>query len=494
MPSLEKNGTRTPDGSLAGLRYARDMRGHGASPPDPQWPGGAAIAVQFVLNYEEGGENCLLHGDGESEAFLSEIVGATAWKDARHWNMESIYEYGARSGFWRLHSLFQSAGIPLTVFGVASALARSPEQSAAMIEANWEIASHGFKWIDYRDYSPEDELAHMRKAQELHEQVTGHAPRGWYTGRCSVNTVELAARFGNFDYIADSYADDLPYWVRIGDHDQLIVPYSLDANDMRFATAQGFNSGEQFFCYLKDSFDQLYAEGQAGAPRMMSIGLHCRLAGRPGRARAVQRFIDHAASFDGVWFARRIEIASHWQQTHPLVGNPLRPSTMQEEEFVRRFGGIFEHSDWVARQAFALELGPAHDCPTGLHNALCRAFRCASLDARMNVLRAHPDLAGRLARAGRLTEASAAEQGSAGLDELTDSELSAFTELNRAYREKFDFPFIIAVRDFDKAGIKEQFARRVGNAAEEEFAVACQQVERIALHRIKSIFEQQTGQ
>lgn len=301
--------------------YPRDMRGYGASPPNPRWPnpagkGDAKIALQFVINYEEGGENNVLHGDVASEAFLSEIVGATAWEGQRHWNMESIYEYGARAGFWRLHRLFQEMEIPVTVYGVATALARSPEQVAAMKEANWEIASHGLKWIEYKDYSRADEKQHMHDAVQLHTEVTGSAPKGWYTGRCSMHTVDLAAEYGGFIYVADSYADDLPYWLETESGKQLIVPYTLDVNDMRFATPQGFNSGEQFYSYLKDSFDCLYREGLQGAPKMMSIGLHCRLVGRPGRTEALRRFIEYAKSHVDVWFARRIDIAEHWLSHH----------------------------------------------------------------------------------------------------------------------------------------------------------------------------------
>jgi putative urate catabolism protein len=297
--------------------YPRDLTGYGATPPDPQWPGGARIAVQIVINYEEGGENNILHGDAASEAFLSEIVGAEAWPGERHWNMESIYEYGARAGFWRLHRLFTDYEIPVTVYGVATALARSPEQVHGMRAAGWEIASHGLKWIEYRHFSEAEERAHIDEAKALHEEATGSAPRGWYTGRCSMNTVRLIAEDGSFDYVADSYADDLPYWLNIGGRDQLVVPYTLDANDMRFATPQGFNSGDQFETYLRDTFDELYHEGAAGQPKMMSIGLHCRLAGRPGRLAGLRRFLDHARSRPDVWFARRIDIAEHWARVHP---------------------------------------------------------------------------------------------------------------------------------------------------------------------------------
>jgi OHCU decarboxylase len=463
-------------------RYPRDMTGYGAHPPAAAWPGGARIAVQFVMNYEEGGENCLLHGDPASEAFLSEIVGAAAWPGQRHWNMESIYEYGARAGFWRLHRLFTGMGIPATVYAVATALARSPEQVAAMTAAHWEIASHGLKWIEYRDMPEAEERAHLEEAIRLHAQVTGARPQGWYLGRCSMNSVRLAAEEGGFDYISDSYADDLPYWITVGGRDQLIVPYTLDANDMRFATPQGFNSGDQFETYLKDSFDSLYAEGG----RMMSVGLHCRLIGRPGRIMALKRFMEYAAGHDGVWFPRRIDIARHWAAHHPPAPRN-RPSAMVRDAFVAAFGGIFEHSPWIAEGAWALELGPAHDTAEGLLNALSRVFRAAPEARRLEVLNAHPDLAGRLAQARRLTEASAAEQASAGLDALTDDERAEFTRLNEAYTARFGFPFIIAVRDHDKAGILAGFQRRLGQDRATEFAEACAQVERIARHRLKAL-------
>ncbi|MHC8509679.1 MAG: allantoinase PuuE [Rhodospirillales bacterium] len=363
--------------------YPRDMRGHGPLPPDPAWPGGARIAVQFVVNYEEGGENCLLHGDPASEAFLSEIVGAQAWPGQRHWNMESMYEYGARAGFWRLHRLFTDSEIPVTVYGVASALARGPEQVRAMQGAEWEIASHGLKWIDYKDIGEDEERAHMTEAVRLHTEVTGARPRGWYLGRCSMNTVRLAAEEGGFDYIADSYADDLPYWLETGARDQLIVPYTLDANDMRFATPQGFNTGEDFYVYLKDSFDALYAEGAAGRAKMLSVGLHCRLAGRPGRAQGLKRFIDYAKGHDGVWFARRIDIAEHWRRRFPPARPSERPGQMDRETFVARFGGVLEHAPWAAGRAFdTMERGPAHDSAAGLHNLLMRALRMADEDER----------------------------------------------------------------------------------------------------------------
>ena len=467
-------------------RYPRNMIGYGATPPDAQWPGAAKIAVQIVLNYEEGGENNILHGDAASEAFLSEIVGAAPWPGQRHWNMESIYDYGARAGFWRLHRLFTGMGIPLTVFGVATALARNPDQTMAMIDAGWEMASHGLKWVDHKDMPEAEERAAIAEAVRLHTEVTGSRPRGWYTGRCSVNTMRLVAEAGGFDWISDSYDDDLPYWIKVGGRDQLVIPYTLDANDMRFATPQGFNTGDHFFSYLKDAFDALYAEAQAGRAGMMSVGLHCRLIGRPGRVMGLKRFLDYAASHPGTWFARRGEIAAHWAATHPPVDRP-RPHLMDRATFVAAYGGIFEHSAWVAERAFALELGPAHDTATGLHNALARVFRSASDAERLGVLAAHPDLAGKLAAARRLTPDSAREQASAGLDALTDAERVSFSGLNRAYLAKHGFPFIIAVRDHDKAGIMAAFQTRLALDQTTEFAEACRQVERIALLRLKAL-------
>jgi len=296
------------------MDYPRDMCGYGQRPPEANWPDGARIAVQFVINYEEGGENCVLHGDSASEAFLSEIIGAQAIEGARHMNMESIYEYGSRAGFWRLHRMFTEYGVPVTVFGVAMALARNPGAVAAMQEAGWEIASHGYRWVDYQHVDEATERAHMAKAIEIHERVTGERPTGWYLGRCSPNSHRLAVDDGAFVYCADSYADDLPYWDYSCNKPQLMVPYTLDANDMRFATAQGFNSGEQFYRYLKDTFKTLHAEGG----RMMSVGLHCRLAGRPGRAAAVRKFLKYVSGKNDVWIATRIDIANHWRAQHPV--------------------------------------------------------------------------------------------------------------------------------------------------------------------------------
>ncbi|SEW32833.1 OHCU decarboxylase [Cognatiyoonia koreensis] len=463
-------------------RYPRDMTGYGAVPPPANWPNGAKIAVQIVLNYEEGGENNILHGDPASEAFLSEITGAQAWPGQRHWNMESIYEYGARAGFWRVQRLL--GDLPITVYGVATALARAPAQVAAMKSSGWEIASHGLKWIEHKDMPEHEERAQIAEAIRLHTEVTGAPPRGWYTGRCSNNTVRLAAESGQFDYVADSYADDLPYWMRIAGRDQLIVPYTMDCNDMRFAIQAGFSNGDQFESYLKDSFDVLYEEGVAGTPKMMSIGLHCRLIGRPGRLAALRRAIRHMQSYEDVWFATRLQIAQHWAQTHP-PSDIAKPSEMTRDAFVSAFGGIFEHSPWIAEGAYDLERGPTHDCAQGVHQCLTRIFRSASHDQRLAVLNAHPDLAGKLAAAGKLTAESTSEQAGAGLDMLTDEERETFQSLNTQYVDRHGFPFIIAVRDHTKPSIMAAFKQRISNDRETEFAEACRQVERIAELRLR---------
>jgi putative urate catabolism protein len=305
--------------------YPRDLAGYGADPPHARWPGGARMALQFVLNVEEGAENCVLHGDEASETFLSEIVGAQAFR-ARHLSMESLYEYGARAGVWRLLRLFRERNVPLTIFGVAMALERQPAVVEACLRDGHEIASHGWRWISYQAVDEATEREHVARAVATIRRLTGHAPEGWYTGRDSPNTRRLVVEHGGFVYDADSYADDLPYWTVVecarGSVPHLVVPYALDTNDMRFATPQGFNSGEQFFAFLKDAFDVLYAEGDPAGldrPKMLSVGLHCRLAGRPARLAALQRFVDYARAHDAVWFARRIDIARHWQSVHPYA-------------------------------------------------------------------------------------------------------------------------------------------------------------------------------
>lgn len=298
--------------------YPRDLIGYGPNPPKANWPGGARVAVQFVMNYEEGGENCILHGDKASEAFLSEIVGAQPWEGQRHMSMESIYEYGSRVGVWRLLDLFRTRQIPITVFAVAMALDRNQLVAETALADGHEICSHGYRWIDYRSTPVDVEREHMHKAIEIITRIAGERPLGWYTGRTSANTRRLVAEEGGFLYDSDDYSDDLPFWSREVDTPHLIVPYTLDANDMRFAALQGFNSGDQFYAYLRDAFDTLYAEG-AETPRMMSIGTHCRLVGRPGRLAALARFIDYAQSHDRVWFARRVDIARHWRKHRKSV-------------------------------------------------------------------------------------------------------------------------------------------------------------------------------
>ena len=296
--------------------YPRDMTGYGASPPDPRWPGGACVAVQFVINYEEGGENAILHGDPAAEAFLSEMVGVQPVPDMRHMAMESHYEYGSRAGFWRLHRLFTERGVPVTAFAVAMALQRNPAAAEAMMAAGWEIATHGWRWINYQHVDEAVEREHIAKAIEVQRAVTGERPLGFYQGRTSPNTARLVVEEGGFAYDADSYADDLPYYDTRYGRAQLIVPYSLEANDMKFVAYNGFSTGEQFFSYLKDAFDTLYEEG-AQAPKMMSVGLHCRIVGRPGRTAGLRRFIDYVQAHDRVWLPRRIDIARHWLATHP---------------------------------------------------------------------------------------------------------------------------------------------------------------------------------
>ncbi|WP_086933679.1 allantoinase PuuE [Agarilytica rhodophyticola] len=292
--------------------YPRDLIGYGRQTPSSPWPNGARVAVQFVINYEEGGENNVLHGDEHSETFLSEIIGAKPYP-ARHMSMESLYEYGSRAGFWRLHRLFNRYRLPVTVYGVAMAMARNPDAVAAMKESNWEIASHAYRWIDHQFMTKETEREHIKKAIAIHKEITGERPLGWYTGRDSPNTRDLIVEAGGFMYDSDSYADDLPYWNMNYESPHLIIPYTLDTNDMRFAAPQGFNSGEQFLSYLTDCFDVLYNEGET-APKMMNIGLHCRIIGKPARLKSLERFIEHILKHDKVWICRRIDIAKHWHQ------------------------------------------------------------------------------------------------------------------------------------------------------------------------------------
>ncbi len=464
--------------------YPRDLIGHGRNPPHANWPNGARIAVQFVINYEEGGENCILHGDAASEAFLSEIVGAAAWPGQRHMNMESIYEYGSRAGYWRLWRMFTERKMPVTVFGVATAMEKAPDVVASMNEAGWEIATHGLKWIDYRDFAPEAEREHILEAVRIHRDAAGTRPLGFYQGRCSANTLNLAMEEGGFLYTADSYSDELPYWIMGPRGPQLITPYTLDANDMRFATPQGFNSGDQFFSYLKDTFNVLYAEGET-VPKMMSIGLHCRLVGRPGRAAALARFLDYVQSHTHAWVATRLDIARHWIKHHPPACG-YKPSAMSTALFMERFGGIWENSHWVSEATLAAGLTTDQDSAAGLHAAMCRAMRASAPAQQRALILAHPDLAGKLAAARMLTPDSTTEQASAGLDHLTADEKSRFTELNEAYKARFGFPFIIAVKDNTRASILTAFEARLNNNTDQEFGAALVQIERIARIRLDS--------
>ncbi|MCP8939090.1 allantoinase PuuE [Alsobacter sp. SYSU M60028] len=472
------------------MRYSRDMRGYGASPPNPAWPGGANVAVQIVLNYEEGGENCILHGDSASEAFLSEIPGAVPWPGQRHWNMESVYEYGARAGFWRLHRMFTELGTPVTVYGVATALMRSPEQLRAMQEADWEIASHGLKWVEHKDMPPEVEREQIAEAIRLHTLATGERPRGWYTGRCSVNTVDLVSQEGGFEYVSDTYDDDLPYWREHAGRAQLIIPYTLETNDMRFGTPNGFNSGDQFFAYLKDTFDVLYAEGAAGRPKMFSVGLHCRLVGRPGRAAALRRFLEYVGSHDKVWFARRIDIARHWARTHPHRPAALTPSRLDRAGFMARFGSAFRNGEWIAERAWDAELGPANDSPYGLFFALRTQFRAGSPEERLNVLRGYTPLNRRI-EAARIVADEA--QGD-GLDAMTEGQRSGLLARLDAYRERFGFDAVVAVRGHSAASLLSTLDARMENDAQAEIEVAAREAERIALINVEAAFVQAEGQ
>jgi OHCU decarboxylase len=465
--------------------YPRDMIGYGRTPPFADWPGGARVALQFVVNYEEGGENNILHGDAASEAFLSEIIGAAPWPGQRHMNMESIYEYGTRAGFWRLHRLFTERDMPVTVFAVATAMARNPAAVAAMKEAGWEIATHGYKWIDYRD-TPEDvETRHIADAIAIHAKVAGERPLGFYQGRSSINTIRLGCEEGGFLYCADAYADDLPYWIEGPRGPQLIVPYTLDSNDMRFATAQGFNSGDQFYAYLKDSFDTLYAEG-ATAPKMLSIGLHNRLVGRPGRAASLARFLDYVASHEKVWVATRLDIARHWIAKHPPPGG-WKPSHLTRTLFVERFGGVYEHSPWIAEAAYDAGLGAEADSADGLAKAMARAAAKGGETQKRALIAAHPDLAGRLALAKALTAESTREQQGAGLDRLTPGEIKRFSDANAAYRARFGLPFILAVKGKSKADILAVFEARLKHDPAAELETALIEIDTIAALRIAEI-------
>jgi OHCU decarboxylase len=354
-----------------------------------------------------------------------------------------------------------------------------------MNEAGWEIATHGYKWIDYRDTPVELERQHIAEAIRIHTEVAGERPLGFYQGRSSIHTIPLGCEEGGFVYCADTYADELPYYIEGPRGPQLIVPYTLDANDMRFATPQGFNSGDQFYAYLKDSFDTLYAEG-ATAPKMLSIGLHCRLIGRPGRAASLKRFLDYALSHDKVWFATRLQIARHWIGKHAPPGG-WKPSQLTKTLFVERFGGVYEHSRWIAAAAYDVGLTTAEDTAVGLAKVMAAAMAKGSDNQKRALILAHPDLAGRLALAKQLTSESSREQASAGLDRLTADELKRFTALNDEYRKKFGFPFIMAVKGRTKDEIAAEFQRRLGNDTASEFDVALNEIDRIAELRLREV-------
>ena len=463
--------------------YPRDLAGYGGSPPHARWPNGARVAVQFVINFEEGGENCVLHGDDASEAFLSEIVGAQPWPGQRHMNMESIYEFGARAGFWRLLRSFSKRVLPVTVFGVATAMMRNPAIVKAMNQAGWEIASHGLKWIDYRHFSEAEERAHVEEAIRIHTQVACHRPLGFYQGRTSIHSLDVVMKEQGFLYSADSYADELPYWVDGPHGPHLIVPYTLDANDMRFATAQGFNSGDQFFTYLKDTFDVLYAEG-IDQPKMLSVGLHCRLAGRPGRTAALERFLDYVQGHDKVWVATRLDIARHWIRMHPPAGG-YRPSRMPRALFVERFGDIFEHSPQITERTHRMRLTAEHDSPETLHAAFMQTVLAMSHDEKLALIKAHPELAGHEAAGGTLTRDSIGEQGRLGFTALTRAELERISDINRRYREKFGFPCIVALAlHGTRDTVIAEMDRRVSNDVQTELANALEQIGHITRRRL----------
>lgn len=466
------------------MRYPRNMIGYGENTPHANWPGNANIAVQFVLNYEEGGENNILHGDPVCEAFLSEIPGAVPWEGQRHWNMESIYEYGARAGFWRLHRLFTELNVPVTVFGVTTALMRSPEQLQAMQNADWEIACHGNKWVEHKDMPEALERQQVEEAVRGHEIATGEKPAGWYTGRCSLNTVDIVSEVGGFEYISDTYDDDLPYWRVHQDKPQLIIPYTLEANDMRFGTANGFNSGEQFFNYLKDSFDYLYAEGAAGRPKMFSIGLHCRLVGRAGRIAALKRFIEYVQSHDKVWIAKRVEIARHWAATQPYIVPKLAPSKLSKTEFLEKFGDCFRNGEAITERAFESELGPANDSPYGLFFALRCQFRAASLEEKKHILKAYTRLDDKIADA----EIVADEKDARRIDAMTAKQQHRLLELLQAYKQKFGFDAIFVVRHYTTATLLAGLEERLLTDLATELAVTYREVEALAQIQVNERF------
>jgi OHCU decarboxylase len=399
-------------------------------------------------------------------------------------NMESIYEYGSRAGYWRLWRLFNERRIPVTVFAVPTAMQRNPNVVASMNESGWEIATHGLKWIDYRDFDRAEEAKHIREAIRIHTELAGRAPLGFYQGRCSTNTLDIIMEEQAFLYSSDSYADDLPYWVEGKHGPQLILPYTLDANDMRFATAQGFNAGDQFYNYLKDSFDVLYREG-LNTPKMLSIGLHCRLVGRPGRSAALARFLDYVQRHDKTWVARRIDIARRWVAHHPPKGGHA-PSRMPRALFLEKFADIFEHTPMIAAIAHGRGLTPANDTATGLHRAMVEAMRAMNKVEKLSLIRAHPDLGGDPKRSTKPSQESTREQSEVGLEQLAPHEIETLTSLNAAYRQQFGFPFILAVKGRTKDEILAALRTRLKNDVNKEFDTALEEIERIALMRLKN--------
>jgi OHCU decarboxylase len=462
--------------------YPRDLKGYGENIPHPNWPNKAKIAVQFVLNYEEGGENTILHGDEGSEVFLSDIIGAPSFIGARHMSMESIYEYGARAGVWRILDLFKKYDMPLTIFAVAMAAMRAPHVIERCMKDGHEIASHGFRWINYHGINKSLEREHMQQAIDILSFMTGERPLGWYTGRTSENTRDLLHEAGGFLYDSDDYSDDLPFWSNqvLGQH--LVIPYSLEANDMRFATMQGFNTGEHFFQYLKDSFDILYQEGANGAPKMLSIGLHCRLIG-------LQKFLDYISKKNDVWVTRRVDIARHWHKNFPYLGPNAHKiiAPMGEGDFMKNFDNIYEHSNWILKRAFPLIKSMGAITAEKISHICQKILREATAEERLGLLQAHPDLAGKLALAGELTDASTKEQSASRLNECTKEQLEKFHALNAEYKQKFNFPFIMAVKYTHREEILRHFERRIKNSPVVELEAALNEVHKIALWRMSDI-------
>jgi peptidoglycan/xylan/chitin deacetylase (PgdA/CDA1 family)/2-oxo-4-hydroxy-4-carboxy--5-ureidoimidazoline (OHCU) decarboxylase len=388
--------------------------------------------------------------------------------------MESIYEYGARAGFWRIYELFTQHAIPITVYAVATALGRSPEQVHAMQSANWEIASHGYKWIEHKDLSLHEEEALIKKAIELHMSVTGEPPKGWYTGRASMNSVDLVCKQGSIEYISDSYADDLPYWHVYRDKPHLIIPYTLDANDMRFANVQGFNSGDQFFAYLKDSFDSLYREGANGKPKMLSIGLHCRLIGRPGRIESLIKFLSYIQGFSDVWYPRRIDISDYWHTNYPfdMSAWQSRVTSLSEQAFIKKFSEIFENGRWIAEGAYNLELGPSHNTAIGLHNALCRIFRSAPYETRKKLVEAH----------------SGGQKKPMIFEKLiSEQNKDIACALDEQFSAKFGFKYTLSETDANNCDVLQNLRERLESDYMTEFAENCRQIEKIALEKISML-------